>query len=84
MTVTIDDNLRLARIEVPASTLTVVRNDLAGVAVRPLTARNPTDSDVTIPANGFSIAGTLTKPPVPGRLQASHHRPRRGRWFGRS
>ncbi len=28
MTVTIDDNLRLARIEVPASTLTVVRNDL--------------------------------------------------------
>ena len=33
------------------------------------TARNPTDSDVTIPANGFSIAGTLTKPPVAGRLK---------------
>lgn len=69
LTVTIDDRGRLARIEVPASSLTVVRNDLAGVAVRPLTARNPTDSDVTIPANGFNLAGTLTKPAAVGRLR---------------
>jgi hypothetical protein len=69
MMVTIDENARLARLEVPASGVTVVRNDLAGVAVRTLTARNPTDSDVSIPANGFSIAGTITKPPVPGRLR---------------
>ena len=34
-----------------------------------LTARNPSDSDVTIPANGFSIAGTMTSPPVMGRLR---------------
>ena len=27
------------------------------------TSRNPTDADVTIPANGFNIAGTLTTPP---------------------
>ena len=39
------------------------------VAARTLTARNPTDSDVTIPANGFSIAGTITMPPVLGRLR---------------
>jgi uncharacterized protein len=69
MTVTVDDRGRLARLEVPGSALTVVRNDLAGVAVRPMTARNPTDSDVTIPANGFNIAGTLTKPAAPGRLR---------------
>jgi pimeloyl-ACP methyl ester carboxylesterase len=69
MTLTIDDNQRLARLEVPSSALTVVRSDLAGVAVRALTARNPTDSDVTMPANGFNIAGTLTKPPVPGRMK---------------
>jgi pimeloyl-ACP methyl ester carboxylesterase len=69
MIVTSDENQRLARLEVPSSTLTVVRNDLAGVAVRALTARNPTDSDVTIPANGFTIAGTLTPPAVPGRLK---------------
>ena len=37
--------------------------------MRPLTARNPTDSDVTIPANGFNIAGTLTRPPAVGRLR---------------
>ena len=69
MTVAIDEHARLARIEVPSTGITVVRNDLAGVAVRTLTARNPTDSDVSIPANGFSIAGTITKPPVPGRLR---------------
>jgi len=69
MTVVIDDKSRLARLEVPAAALTVVRNDLAGVAVRSLAARNPTDSDVTIPANGFIIAGTLTTPTTPGRLR---------------
>ena len=69
LTVTIDDRARLARVEVPSASLAVVRNDLAGVASRPLTARNPTDSDVTIPANGFNIAGTLTKPAAIGRLR---------------
>jgi len=69
MSVTTDDRSRLARLEIPSSGLTVVRNDLAGVAVRTMTARNPTDSDVTIPANGFSIAGTLTKPSGLGRLR---------------
>jgi len=69
MTVAIDEHARLARVEVPSTGIAVVRNDLAGVAVRTLTARNPTDSDVSIPANGFSIAGTITKPPVPGRLR---------------
>jgi pimeloyl-ACP methyl ester carboxylesterase len=69
MIVTVDDKSRLARLEVQSSGLTVVRTDLAGVAVRTLTARNPTDSDVTIPANGFSIAATLTKPQTLGRLR---------------
>jgi alpha-beta hydrolase superfamily lysophospholipase len=69
MTVATDDRSRLARIEIPSAGLAVVRNDLAGVAARTLSARNPTDSDVTIPANGFSIAGTLTTPPVLGRLR---------------
>jgi uncharacterized protein len=69
VSVTVDERARLARVEIPSSGLAVVRSDLAGVAARTMTARNPTDSDVTIPANGFSIAGTLTKPPVPGRLR---------------
>jgi len=69
MTLAVDDRNRLARLDVPGSALAVVRNDLAGVAARALTARNPTDSDVTLPANGFTIAGTLTAPPVMGRLK---------------
>jgi pimeloyl-ACP methyl ester carboxylesterase len=69
-TVTIDDKMRLAKVEIPMAALSVVRSDLASVAVRTQTARNPTDVDVTIPANGFTLAGTLTAPPTAaGRLK---------------
>jgi pimeloyl-ACP methyl ester carboxylesterase len=68
-TVTVDATARLARFEIPAASLLVVRSDLAGVAVRAVTSRNPTDSDVLIPAHGFTIAGTLTTPPGVGRLR---------------
>jgi hypothetical protein len=67
--VTIDDKARFARLDIPAVALVVVRSDLSSVAVRTQSARNPTDSDVTIPGNGFNIAGTLTMPPVMGRLR---------------
>ena len=69
MSIAVDDRARLARVDMPTAGLSVVRSDIAGIAARTLTARNPTDSDVTIPANGFSIAGTLTKPPIVGRLK---------------
>jgi len=69
MTVAVDQRARLARLDMPTANLSVVRSDLAGVSARTLTARNPTDSDVTVPANGFSLAGTLTKPPVLGRMR---------------
>jgi uncharacterized protein len=69
MVVVADDKSRLARVEIPIAGLTVVRNDLASVSARTVTARNPTDSDVTIPGNGFSIAGTLTKPQAVGRMR---------------
>ncbi|HXW08951.1 MAG TPA: alpha/beta fold hydrolase [Vicinamibacterales bacterium] len=68
-TITTDAQSRLARVELPAAGLTAVRSDLAGVAVRSVKARNPTDSDVTIPGNGFTLAGTLTMPPVAGRMK---------------
>ncbi len=69
MTVSVDQRARLARMDMPTANVSVVRSDLAGVSARTLTARNPTDSDVTIPANGFSIAGTMTRPPILGRLR---------------
>ena len=69
MTVSVDRRARLARVDLPSANLSVVRSELAGVSARTLTARNPTDSDVTVPANGFSLAGTMTRPPVLGRLR---------------
>lgn len=69
-TVVIDGRNRLARVEIPAAGLSVVRSDLAGVSTRTETSRNPTDTDVRIPALGFSLAGTVTTPlQVAGRLR---------------
>ena len=69
--VTVDDRSRFVRLELPAAGLLVVREDAGGVALRPSTVRNPTDTDVTIPANGFNLAGALTTPPgVADRLRA--------------
>jgi alpha-beta hydrolase superfamily lysophospholipase len=67
--ITTDARGRLARVELTAAGLTAVRNDLSGVAVRPVVARNPTDADVSIPGNGFNIAATLTSPPVVGKMR---------------
>jgi fermentation-respiration switch protein FrsA (DUF1100 family) len=70
-TVVVDDHARLVRFEIPAASLTVVRDDASSVAIREQAARNPTDSDIRIPANGFSLAGTVTTPPtVAGRLRS--------------
>jgi pimeloyl-ACP methyl ester carboxylesterase len=55
---------RLARLVIPAAGLSVVRDDLASVMAREATVRNPTDEDVFIPASGFSLAATITKPTV--------------------
>ena len=68
--VTVDARGRLARVEIPAAGLSVVRSDLASVAVRQQTSRNPTDADVVIPAYGFNLAGTVTMPAAAaGRLR---------------
>lgn len=68
-TVTIDERARLVRVDMPAAGLRIIRSDLAGVATRPQPVRNPTDTDVIIPAIGFSLAGTLTMPAGVGRLR---------------
>ena len=69
--VIVDDHARLVRFEIPAAGLVVVRDDASSVAIRTQTARNPTDADVRITANGFTLAGTITTPPtVAGRLRS--------------
>ena len=69
-TVTVDPAGRLARLELPSSGLSVVRAELAAVSVRRQTTRNATDTDVKVPAHGFTLAGTLTMPTqAAGRLR---------------
>jgi pimeloyl-ACP methyl ester carboxylesterase len=66
----IDNRTRLVRFEIPSVGLLVVREDASSVATRAQTTRNPTDADVSIPANGFNLAGTMTAPPsLAGRLR---------------
>jgi uncharacterized protein len=63
-TIVIDHRSRFVRLDIPVAALTVSRVDVSSVAVRTVSARNPTDVDVMIPANGFNLAGTLTMPPA--------------------
>jgi pimeloyl-ACP methyl ester carboxylesterase len=67
--VVIDDKARFVRLEIPSASLAVVRSDLATVATRTQTVKNATDADVTIPAAGFVLSGTITTPAVEGKLR---------------
>jgi uncharacterized protein len=57
-----DPTGRLLRVSVPAEGLEVVREDVASVATRRVPISRPNDEQVTIPDNGFVLAGTLSKP----------------------
>ena len=64
-----DDSGRLLRVSIPAQQVEFIREDLASVSARIVTMARPNDEDVRIPANGFSLAGTLSKPATAsGRL----------------
>jgi pimeloyl-ACP methyl ester carboxylesterase len=58
----LDARNRLARIAIPGVTLAVVREDLSSVMTREETMTHSGDEEVFIPAIGFNLAGTLTKP----------------------
>ena len=62
-----DDNSRLMRINIPAQNLEVVRDDIASVAVRRVVVSRPGDEEIRMPANGFRLAGTLSRPSTAGR-----------------
>jgi uncharacterized protein len=69
VTIVVDNRLRLVRFEMPDVGLQAVREDMSSVAMRTVVARNPTDAEVMVPANGFQLAGTMTTPTsVAGRL----------------
>lgn len=62
VTVDVDQRGRLARVAIPAAQISVVRDDLSAVSSRPETYRNPGDENVYVPALGFNLAATITRP----------------------
>jgi hypothetical protein len=62
-----EDNGRLMRISIPAQNLEIVRDDISSVAVRRVIFSRPGDQDIKIPANGFRLTGTLSKPSTPAK-----------------
>jgi pimeloyl-ACP methyl ester carboxylesterase len=62
-----DENGRLLRLTVPAQGLDVARTDIASVSARQVAISRPNDEAVRILANGFSLAGTLSKPAEPSK-----------------
>ena len=59
------------RLSVPAQTLEVAREDVASAASRMTAFSIPGDESVRVPANGFNLAATVTKPVTgPAKLPA--------------
>jgi pimeloyl-ACP methyl ester carboxylesterase len=58
----VDARGRMARLEVPAVSLQVVREELATTMTRLEVASHPGDETVMIRAAGFSLAATVTRP----------------------
>jgi pimeloyl-ACP methyl ester carboxylesterase len=57
-----DDAGRMLRVSFLTSQLEVVREDIAAVSSRSVVISRPNDEAVKIPSNGFSLAGTLSRP----------------------
>ena len=72
---TADEQGRLIRITIPGQSLDVVRDDVAASTSRTQTYANPGDEPVTMPAAGFNINGTLTRPRGEGQRSRSGRLP---------
>jgi pimeloyl-ACP methyl ester carboxylesterase len=53
---------RLLRIDIPGQMLSVLREDIASVSARLVTMARANDEQLSIPANGFSLAATMSRP----------------------
>ena len=71
MTLSADADGDLVSIRIPAQQLDIVRDDVSSATTRTQVHSNPGDEAVTIPAAGFNLGATLTRPAVlTGRLPA--------------
>jgi pimeloyl-ACP methyl ester carboxylesterase len=65
VSLTAGDGGRLIRLSVPAQAIEVVREDVASPTSRTQVFSNPGDEAVIIPATGFNLGATITKPASP-------------------
>ena len=65
VSLTAGDGGRLIRLTVPAQAIEVVREDVASPTSRTQIYSNPGDEAVIIPATGFNLGATITKPASP-------------------
>ncbi len=67
----IDGQNRFARLVLPAASLTVIRDDLSVVLAREDRISRPGDEELFIPASGFNLGATVSKPKdATGRMPA--------------
>jgi pimeloyl-ACP methyl ester carboxylesterase len=60
-----DENGTLLRVNLPGPMIDVLREDLASSTARTLVYSNPGDEAVNIPAAGFNLGATITRPTSP-------------------
>jgi pimeloyl-ACP methyl ester carboxylesterase len=65
MSLTAGDGGRLIRLTIPAQAIEVVREDVASPTSRTQVFSNPGDEAVIVPAAGFNLGATITKPSSP-------------------
>jgi pimeloyl-ACP methyl ester carboxylesterase len=66
----VDQNGDLIRMNIPSQSIELAREDIASAASRTSSFALPADESVTIPAPGFSLAGTITRPKTAGPAPA--------------
>ena len=57
-----DETGRLLRVSIPTQSVDAVREDIGAVSTRRLTVSREGDEQVRVPANGYSLAGTISRP----------------------
>jgi pimeloyl-ACP methyl ester carboxylesterase len=70
MNLWVDGNGGLIRMQIPSQSIELAREDIASAAARTTAFSLPNDEAVTIPALGFNLAGTITRPKAAGPLPA--------------
>ena len=71
VSLTAGDGGRLIRLSVPAQAIEIVREDVASPTSRTQVFSNPCDEALIIPAVGFNLGATITKPASPASAKGS-------------